>query len=125
MQHVYGYRNAKTNVLWAGQVQMLDILSDPSHPDNRGRLETFVNDEQYGKLDWERITDKDKWHELVSIHGAQQGIGLDTKASLVKETKTPIQVIRKAKQATKKTKLPISRIKKPTDTAQSSGEVPL
>jgi hypothetical protein len=125
MQHVYGYRNTKTNVLWAGQVQMLDILSDPSHPDNRGRLETFVNDEQYGKLDWERITDKDKWHELVSIHGAQQGINLDTKASLVKETKSPVQVMRKAKQATKKPKSPVSRMKKPIEVTPPAGEASL
>lgn len=125
MQHVYGYRNTKTNVLWAGQVQMLDILSDPSHPDNRGRLETFVNDEQYGKLDWERITDKDKWHELVSIHGAQQGINLDTKASLVKETKSPVQVMRKAKQATKKPKSPVSRMKRPIEVTPPAGEASL
>jgi hypothetical protein len=126
MQHVYGYRNTKTNVLWAGQVQMLDILSDQSHPDNRGRLETFVNDEQYGKLDWERITDKDKWHELVSIHGAQQGISLDTKSGPVKEVTSPMQVMRKAKAVvTKKPKKTLPRMKKPIEVTPSAGEASL
>jgi hypothetical protein len=126
MQHVYGYRNTKTNTLWIGQVQMLDILSDSSHPDNRGRLETFVNDTEHGKLDWERITDKGKWDELVSIYGAQQGIIPDAKEVLVKEVHSPTKVEQKTKSiAAKKTKKPVQRMKKPIDTAQSSGEVPL
>lgn len=123
MQQTYGYRNTKTNILWVGSVQMLDMLSDPSHPDNRGRLETFVNDQEHGKLDWERITDEARWKELVSIHGSQQGINLDTKAAPVKET-TPLKPIpRKAKTvAAKKQRKPVNRVKKPTESVSTDNE---
>lgn len=113
MQHTYGYRNTKTNIIWVGQVQMLDMLSDPSHPDNRGRLETFVNDQDHGKLDWECITDEDKWKELVSIYGSQQGIALGTKAAPVKEAFQPSDLARKTKLApVKKPRKPMTRAKK-------------
>lgn len=123
MQQTYGYRNTKTNILWVGQVQMLDMLSDPSHPDNRGRLETFVNDQEHGKLDWERITDEDKWKELVSIYGSQQGITLDTKAAPVKQTVQPSSVARKTKATpAKKPKKPMIRAKAPVEAVTPSHE---
>lgn len=123
MQHTYGYRNTKTNILWVGQVQMLDMLSDPSHPDNRGRLETFVNDQEHGKLDWERITDEDKWKELVSIYGSQQGITLDTKAAPVKQTVQPSSVARKTKATpAKKPKKPMIRTKAPVEAVAPTHE---
>lgn len=123
MKHTYGYRNTKTNILWVGQVQMLDMLSDPSHPDNRGRLETFVNDQEHGKLDWERITDEDKWKELVSIYGPQQGIALGTKAAPVKEAFQPSSVARKTKTApAKKLKKPMIRAKAPAEAVPPSHE---
>lgn len=123
MQQTYGYRNTKTNVLWVGQVQMLDMLSDPSHPDNRGRLETFVNDQEHGRLDWERITDEAKWQELVSIYGSQQGISLETKYAPVKETVQPTYLARKAKAyPTKKPRKPMTQVKKTIEAVPPSHE---
>ncbi|TXH71274.1 MAG: hypothetical protein E6Q83_03470 [Thiothrix sp.] len=128
MQQTYGYINTKTNVLWAGQTPMLDMLSDTSHPDNRGRLETFVNDQEHGRLDWERISDESRWKELVAIYGEAQGITLEDRPAPVKEAITVTKFPRKSKAAkaasVKKPKKTVTRAKPLTEPASSGNEQP-
>ncbi len=86
---VYGYHNKKTHVLWDGYDEMLDMMSNESHPDNQGRLQTLGNDPEHGQLDWDCITDKSQWESLVKQHGAEQGFTLPSKAANQEISKAP------------------------------------
>lgn len=91
MAKVYGYHNKKTHVLWDGYNEMLHMMSNESHPDNQGRLQTLGNDPEHGQLDWDCITDKTQWESLVKQHGAEQGFDLkpEAKASQTNKPKAP------------------------------------
>ena len=120
-QSIYGYRNIKTNVLFQGFTPMLDMLSDLSHPDNRGRLETFVNDPEYGRLDWEKITDETKWKELVAQYGAGQGFSIEIKTTAAPPMSAVTPPVKpKSKTVTKKPKKPV--VKKPVEVIKTDGE---
>lgn len=64
---VYGYRHTKKNTLVHGYQETFHVLSDPTHPDNIGRLKQFEDqpDSPFHTLDWECVTDGPTWLELV------------------------------------------------------------
>ncbi|OQX10500.1 MAG: hypothetical protein BWK73_20140 [Thiothrix lacustris] len=61
---VYGYRNNHTGILVAGFHELFHDLSNPMSYDNRGRINQFGEESEYGMLDWREITNKDEWDNL-------------------------------------------------------------
>ena len=61
---VYGYQNARTGELMYGYNQVIDVVADPNHPDNIGRLDTFDETHHYGRTEWRRVTDATEWLRL-------------------------------------------------------------
>ena len=64
---IYGYINTRTGVVLRGEHRFFTEISNPSCPDNQGRLTTFTDpqDEEYG-LEWRMITDADDWQAVLA-----------------------------------------------------------
>lgn len=61
---VYGYQNARSGELMYGYNPVIDVVADPNHPDNIGRLDTFDATHHYGRTEWRRVTDAAEWLRL-------------------------------------------------------------